>query len=474
MDTIVVDKLAANGQLPTPDDSATDASSQSSQTPEAVEKASANVKRVVARVHNEEEDEVRLIEAARKLEGSRNVSGQTLVSRGSDRSLLRNSINALNMDWALSRADLSLEESASKSVDSLDTINVAVDAVRAEPKKKLVAKELKEKAERERQARYKAAEEKATRRSSRVTLLVDRAGSVVADLAASAGTLGKRSHNAMERSKEKLGSLKRTDSALSTSEESTNKKRKVDEPTPEKPADPQVTVTKGYRAKKYLASGLYAGQPRSFSANLNGKSNKRKSTAASTDIGASPKENSVLPLPMFACERLWKMGAEFKLPFDVFSPLPSGQPKPDEWRKMNKNTFVGDAAAYWRGNDPLLKQFRSLCGCTEAAGCDDDCQNRIMFYECNESNCSLGKQNCGNRNFADLKERSKKGGKYQIGVEVIKTPDRGYGVRSNRTFRPNQIIVEYTGEIITQEECEHRMRTTYKNNPVCDICSSRH
>lgn len=97
-----------------------------------------------------------------------------------------------------------------------------------------------------------------------------------------------------------------------------------------------------------------------------------------------------------------------------------------------------------------------------------------MFYECDDSNCGLGRE-CGNRNFEELKQRTKAGGKYNIGVEVIKTPDRGYGVRSNRTFEPNQIIVEYTGEIITQTECERRMRTIYKNNEVCgfDICLMR-
>jgi len=35
---------------------------------------------------------------------------------------------------------------------------------------------------------------------------------------------------------------------------------------------------------------------------------------------------------------------------------------------------------------------------------------------------------------------------------------------------PNQIIVEYTGEIITQEESERRMVEVYKDNKVC--CSS--
>lgn len=107
----------------------------------------------------------------------------------------------------------------------------------------------------------------------------------------------------------------------------------------------------------------------------------------------------------------------------------------------------------------------SSCTCTEDTGCDENCQNRYMFYECDDGNCRLGPE-CGNRSFEELKQRTKAGGKYNIGVEVIKTPDRGYGVRSNRTFEPNQIIVEYTGEIITQDECERRMRKDYKNNDV--------
>lgn len=109
----------------------------------------------------------------------------------------------------------------------------------------------------------------------------------------------------------------------------------------------------------------------------------------------------------------------------------------------------------------------SHCMCTPETGCDENCQNRYMFYECDDTNCKLGEELCGNRSFSGLRQRCKAGGKFNIGVEVIKTADRGYGVRSNRCFEPNQIIVEYTGEIITQEECERRMRTTYKNNEVC-------
>ena len=129
------------------------------------------------------------------------------------------------------------------------------------------------------------------------------------------------------------------------------------------------------------------------------------------------------------------------------------------------DVFVGEAGSIWRANkDPEL----SKCMCIPETGCDDNCQNRYMFYECDNGNCCLG-PNCGNRSFDEIKQRTKAGGKYNIGVEVIKTLDRGYGVRSNRTFEPNQIIVEYTGEIITQSECEKRMRTIYKKNEVWDL-----
>lgn len=92
-----------------------------------------------------------------------------------------------------------------------------------------------------------------------------------------------------------------------------------------------------------------------------------------------------------------------------------------------------------------------------------------MFYECDETNCKVGRNFCGNRAFAELSERRKAGGKYRVGVEVLKTADRGYGVRSNRCFDANQIIVEYTGEIITEDECDRRMNEDYKNNEVCHM-----
>lgn len=131
---------------------------------------------------------------------------------------------------------------------------------------------------------------------------------------------------------------------------------------------------------------------------------------------------------------------------------------------------MGDAAQVWKVNKNLEA---STCICKSDSGCDDNCFNRFMFYECDDSNCDIGSEQCTNRSFEGLRQRCKVGGKYNVGVEVIKTLDRGYGVRSNRTFEPNQIIVEYAGEIITQDECDDRMRNLYKDNEVRLICYLR-
>ncbi|KAI4165154.1 MAG: hypothetical protein LQ342_001022 [Letrouitia transgressa] len=232
-------------------------------------------------------------------------------------------------------------------------------------------------------------------------------------------------------------------------------------------------------SKRWLGQGLFVGQDPDFDPRYTTSRNLKKK-ATKQERGETTHQRSILPLPMFAGRRALEIGADFRLPFDVFSPLPPGQPRPDEWKKTHKSNspvqfvalfakleyldvFVGDAAAIWR-KSKLLEA--SKCICTTKRGCDEDCFNRLMLYECDDSNCNIGAENCTNRSFEDLRRRCKAGGKYNIGVEVIKTQDRGYGVRSNRTFDPHQIIVEYTGEIITQDECDNRMETRYKDSEV--------
>ncbi|KAJ5632933.1 hypothetical protein N7490_009272 [Penicillium lividum] len=305
------------------------------------------------------------------------------------------------------------------------------------------------------------------RRSTRASIL-DKA-SIFLERASS--VLGKRSRDLDDKGKEvsRRASLRprhlapAKEEGLALAAEPVVKKRRVSEsdlsnlkPKDGSPSEePTAPPVPKYKPKVWMDRGLYSGQEASSSPPKQRKSKNSEKT--SFDI---MRKRRHLPMPIFAGARLIKTERDYLLPFDIFSPLPPGQPKPDEWRKTNKNVFVGDAASEWRANK---KVELSTCMCDESTGCDENCQNRYMFYECDNGNCRLGAE-CGNRNFSELKARTKAGGKYNIGVEVIKTEDRGYGVRSNRSFEPNQIIVEYTGEIITQFECERRMRNVYKNN----------
>ncbi|EFE43204.1 histone-lysine N-methyltransferase (Ash1), putative [Trichophyton verrucosum HKI 0517] len=303
------------------------------------------------------------------------------------------------------------------------------------------------------------------RRSGRLTLL-EKTKTVLNQVSS---ILGKRQRDDKEYSKSKSKVEDRRSSLRSravvrkeTQEESATKKRRVSEdvstPKKEKKVDqpplsaPVQTVPK---RKKWLTHGLYAGPNAFAKLELPGPQSKRKGTRQ------APRERVLFPMPKYSGALLLEKGRPFRLPYDIFSPLPRGQPKPDEWRKINKNIFIGDAAGIWKATMPTEQ---STCLCTPEMGCEENCQNRHMFYECDENNCKLGEDLCRNRNFSELRKRIKTGGKYNIGVEVIKTESRGYGVRSNRTFEPNQIIVEYTGEILTQIEAQRRMKTIYKKN----------
>ncbi|GAW15437.1 hypothetical protein ANO14919_048460 [Xylariales sp. No.14919] len=226
----------------------------------------------------------------------------------------------------------------------------------------------------------------------------------------------------------------------------------VEEPAPKK-----------RRVKTWLDRGLYAGQEAPTDIFKGLTAAEKKKLAQFPELTQNTKVNKTLPAPMFLGLCMLMEGRDFKLPFDLCNPLPPGQPKPDEWRKMTKNRFVGDAAAYWK-KTPHFKDYQSKCVCTPEDGCGETCQNRIMLYECDSTNCNVGESLCQNRAFARLQERTKAGGKYRVGVEVIKTSDRGYGIRANRCFGANQIIMEYTGEIITEEECDRRMNEKYKDN----------
>ncbi|KAG9960253.1 SET domain-containing protein, partial [Aureobasidium melanogenum] len=244
---------------------------------------------------------------------------------------------------------------------------------------------------------------------------------------------------------------------------------------------PQVFSAKNKKpTKRYETQGLYAGQTLSSYDDQSIPKPSRKptgkarplSTSFLPDATQSQKRNNLVALPMFS---YLERERPFTIPYDVFAPVyhQRGEEKPKDWGKVHKNRLVGDAIHYWK--KPYFE--RSLCICTPPVpgssepGCGEHCLNRAMDYECDSNNCGLGDL-CTNRDFAGLAVRMERANKadkksayylFNAGVEVIKTPDRGFGVRACRSYEPNEIITEYTGEIITPNEAGRRIREDYKD-----------
>lgn len=92
------------------------------------------------------------------------------------------------------------------------------------------------------------------------------------------------------------------------------------------------------------------------------------------------------------------------------------------------------------------------CVCS-ASRCEEDCWNRASSIECYEKNCGVG-SNCGNREISKLK------GRPAVELRVIKTPGYGFGLRTKQHLVKNQLIVQYVGEVITEEQFRIRMNVS--------------
>jgi histone-lysine N-methyltransferase ASH1L len=97
-----------------------------------------------------------------------------------------------------------------------------------------------------------------------------------------------------------------------------------------------VAQVKKRRVKKYLSKGLYSGQEVTQDITRGLTANEKKQLAQLPEL-MPRKENKVMPAPIFTGFRILLTGRDFKLPFHVCNPLPPGQPKPDEWKKMTKS-----------------------------------------------------------------------------------------------------------------------------------------
>jgi histone-lysine N-methyltransferase ASH1L len=77
-----------------------------------------------------------------------------------------------------------------------------------------------------------------------------------------------------------------------------------------------------------------------------------------------------------------------------------------------------------------------------------------MRYECNENNCAVG-IGCTNRRISTSNEQD-------LQAEVFNAGLCGKGLRATKSLEQNEVVIEYTGEIITTMEAEMLLATAYR------------
>lgn len=244
--------------------------------------------------------------------GNRTISGETLFDSDENASrekLLKQSVQALDEDWSI----------GAMPGDDLGLSTKVEDGSKR-------------------------------RRSTRVDIL-GRASSMIGKTTT---VLGKRGRETVEAGMEKIQALKGANKTSSSrprepqtpSFEGPSRKRarfSVVDVSNEKSA---ILGERGHEAtkrstKSWVTQGLYVGQHRNDDArSTETKNRKKKPPNNHPEVG----ERVILPMPMWLGDKIIEMGRDFKLPFDVFSPLPPGQPKPDEWKKTQKSTSTQDLA----------------------------------------------------------------------------------------------------------------------------------
>jgi histone-lysine N-methyltransferase ASH1L len=107
---------------------------------------------------------------------------------------------------------------------------------------------------------------------------------------------------------------------------------------------------------------------------------------------------------------------------------------------------------------------RPTCVCVDH--CGEDCLNRLLQCECDPLSCPFDKEDCGNRAMQKIAKDISAGKLYAQGYEVVEVGKRGYGLRATRSYAPGELIIEYTGDVISQSEMQRRLNEEYRGIKV--------
>ncbi|XP_016021638.2 histone-lysine N-methyltransferase ASH1L isoform X6 [Rousettus aegyptiacus] len=234
--------------------------------------------------------------------------------------------------------------------------------------------------------------------------------------------------------------------------------------TPGQPPEPEGTVQpvlslpprekKAPRPpkKKYQKAGLYSDvykttDPKSRLIQL--KKEKLEYCPGEHDYG-------LFPAPIHVGKYLRQKRIDFQLPYDILWQWKHNQlyKKPDVplYKKIRSNVYVDVK--------PLSGYEAPTCNCKrpdDAArrGCVDDCLNRMIFAECSPNTCPCGEQCCNQR----IQRHE-----WVQCLERFRAEEKGWGIRTKEPLKAGQFIIEYLGEVVSEQEFRNRMIEQYHNH----------
>ncbi|XP_057649360.1 histone-lysine N-methyltransferase ASH1L isoform X2 [Chionomys nivalis] len=234
--------------------------------------------------------------------------------------------------------------------------------------------------------------------------------------------------------------------------------------TPTEPSEPESTLhpvlalipreKKAPRPpkKKYQRAGLYSDvykttDPKSRLIQL--KKEKLEYTPGEHEYG-------LFPAPIHVGKYLRQKRIDFQLPYDILWQWKHNQlyKKPDVplYKKIRSNVYVDVK--------PLSGYEATTCNCKkpdDAArkGCGDDCLNRMIFAECSPNTCPCGEQCCNQR----IQRHE-----WVQCLERFRAEEKGWGIRTKEPLKAGQFIIEYLGEVVSEQEFRNRMIEQYHNH----------
>ncbi|NXI87473.1 ASH1L methyltransferase, partial [Rhipidura dahli] len=230
--------------------------------------------------------------------------------------------------------------------------------------------------------------------------------------------------------------------------------------TPEQPLPPLTQREKKAPRppkKKYQKAGLYSDVYKT----TDPKSRLIQLKKEKLEYTPGEHEHGLFPAPIhvggyFTWKYLRQKRIDFQLPYDILWQWKHNQlyKKPDVplYKKIRSNVYVDVK--------PLSGYEATTCNCKKpeddsGKGCVEDCLNRMIFAECSPNTCPCGEQCCNQR----IQRHE-----WVQCLERFRAEEKGWGIRTKEPLKAGQFIIEYLGEVVSEQEFRNRMIEQYHNH----------